>query len=391
MDEKRDYYEVLGVSKDATEEEIKKAYRKKAMQFHPDRNPDDPTAAEKFKEATEAYDILSDPQKRSAYDRFGFAGVQSDFSQVNASDFSSFSELFANLFSRDFMGDDLFSMFFGGGPRRTRQTGPQTGSDLLMDYSISFEEAVYGANKVIEVPIKKDCPDCKGTGAKPGSTPEACPACNGTGTQTIRRQMGFTTYITQQSCSRCGGTGEIIKNPCKTCKGTGQSKENEKIKLDIPPGVDSGFRLRIRGKGEKGRLGGKKGDLYIRLIVEPHPFYKRQGDNILVEVSIPYPLAILGGTFTIPTPYGPEKVKIPKNTKEGSILRLQRKGIQRKTSYGVNYGDFLIVIHYALPDKLNEKEKELLEELKKVMKPPKNQDELFKKLIDDSGKREVNY
>ena len=369
MSDKRDYYDVLGVSKDASDDDIKKAFRKKAMENHPDRNPDDPTAAEKFKEASEAYEILSDPQKRNSYDRFGFAGVQSDFSRVNARDFSTISDLFSSLFRDDFMGDDLFSMFFGGRQRR-RPTGPQQGSDLLMNYEISFNEAVYGTKKVVEVPIKKECSECNGTGAQKGSSPKTCKNCQGSGMETIERQMGFTRYITQQACGLCKGKGETIDKPCKTCKGSGRSKENEKIKLDIPPGVDSGFRLRIRNKGEEGRQGGGRGDLYIRLIVESHPFYKRQGDNIIVEITIPYPLAILGGSLTIPTPYGPEKIKIPKKTKEGSILRLQRKGIQRQTSYGMNYGDYLVVVHYDVPDKMSDEEKDLLNKLKEVMPLP---------------------
>ncbi|NPD87553.1 MAG: molecular chaperone DnaJ [Asgard group archaeon] len=390
MSEKRDYYEVLGVSKDATEDELKKAFRKKAMENHPDRNPDDPKAAEKFKEASEAYEILSDPQKRSSYDRFGFAGVQSDFSRVNARDFSTISDLFSSLFRDDFMGDDLFSMFFGGRQRR-RPTGPQSGSDLLMNYEITFEDAVYGTKKVVDVPIKKECTECNGSGAQKGTSPETCKNCQGSGMETIERQMGFTRYISQQVCSTCRGKGEIVDKPCKGCKGSGRSKENEKIKLDIPPGVDSGFRLRIKSKGEEGRLGGGRGDLYVRLIVESHPFYKRQGDNIIVEILIPFPLAILGGNFTIPTPYGPEKIKIPKKTKEGSILRLQRKGIKRKTSYGMNYGDFLAVIHYEIPERMSEEEKELLEKLKDVMPFSVKQENLFKKLIEDSKQYEVDY
>ncbi|MFW9852088.1 MAG: molecular chaperone DnaJ [Candidatus Thorarchaeota archaeon] len=388
--DKRDYYEVLGVSKEASEGEIKKAYRKKAMQYHPDQNPDDPGAAEKFKEATEAYEILSDSQKRSAYDRFGFAGVQSDFAGVNARDFSTFSDLFSSIFSEDFFGDDLFSSFFGGRARRRRPAGPQQGSDLLMNYEISFYEAVYGGKKVVEVPIKKICTSCEGSGAQAGTSPEKCPDCQGSGVETITRQMGFTRYISQQACSKCRGEGEIISKPCKECKGSGRSKENERIKLDIPPGVDSGFRLRIKGKGEKGKLGGGRGDLYIRVIVESHPFYNRQGDNIVVEIAIPYPLAVLGGELKIPTPYGPEKVKIPPKTKEGNILRLQRKGIQRKTPYGMNYGDFLIVIHYDVPKRLSEEEKELLTKLNEKLQLSKDQSNLFDKLIGEVKDYEMN-
>lgn len=391
MSDKRDYYDVLGVSKDATEAEIKKSFRKKAMENHPDRNPDDPKAAEKFKEATEAYDILSDPEKRSAYDRFGFAGVQSNFSGVNARDFSTFSDLFSSIFREDFFGDDLFSMFFGGRGRQRRPTGPQKGSDLLMNYEISFKEAVYGAKKTVEVPIKKTCTECEGFGAQKGTSPKKCSECQGSGIETVSRQMGFTRYITQQACTKCQGRGETISKLCKVCKGSGRSKENERIKLEIPPGVDSGFRLRIKNKGEDGRLGGGRGDLYIRLIVESHHFFKRQGDNIIVEVLIPFPLAILGGDFTIPTPYGPEKVKIPKNTKVGDILRLQRKGIQRKTPYGMNYGDFLIVVQYDMPKKLSEEQKELLEKLKKAMPLQKEQKTLFKELIEEAKKNEVDY
>ncbi len=384
MPEKRDYYEVLDLSKDATEADIKKSFRKKAMQYHPDRNPDDPEAANKFKEASEAYEILTDPEKRSAYDRFGFSGVESRFSNVNAGDFSSVMDIFNSIF-----GDDLSSMF--GGRRARRPTGPQKGSDLLMNYGISFEDAIYGATKIIDVPIKKPCLDCKGIGSEKGEPPETCPECKGAGIVMVSQRTAFGVFSTQQACRRCRGNGEIITSPCKICRGTGDSGENERIKLVIPPGVDSGFRLRVRGKGERGRLSGPKGDLYFRLIVDSHSFYKRQGDNIIVELSIPYPIAVLGGDMVVPTPYGPEKVKIPKKTKEGNVLRLSRKGIQRKTQYGMNYGDFLIIVHYAIPSKISETEKELLTQLKDVMPLPKKQEKQFQKLIEDSKKNKVNY
>ncbi len=390
MSQKRDYYEVLGISKDASDSDIKTAFRKLAMQYHPDRNSDDPEAAEKFKEATEAYDILSNSEKRNAYDRFGFSGVHSDFSSVSSGDFSTISDLFSSLFREDFMGDDLFSQFFGG-RRRSRPSGPQKGSDLLMNYQISFTEAIYGTQKILEVPIKKECERCKGSGAQEGTQPKKCDNCQGSGIETVTRQMGFTRYISQQNCSRCQGKGEKIDKPCKECKGSGRSKENEKLKLVIPPGVDSGFRLRIRNKGEEGRLSGSRGDLQIRLIVEPHSFYKRQGDNIIVEIEISFPLAILGGELVIPTLYGPEKVKIPKKTREGSVLRLQRKGIQRKTQYGMNYGDFLIVVHYSIPERISEAEKNQLIELNKIMKMPSKQSKLFEELIKESKENKVDY
>ena len=390
MSQKRDYYEVLGLSKDTSDSEIKKAFRKLAMQYHPDKNPDDPEAAEKFKEATEAYDILSNSEKRTAYDRFGFSGVHSDFSSVSSGDFSTISDLFSSLFRDDFRGDDLFSQFFGG-RRRSRSSGPQKGSDLLMNFQISFTEAIYGTQKIVEVPIKKECERCKGSGAQEGTQPKKCDNCQGSGIETVTRQMGFTRYISQQNCSKCQGKGERIDKPCKECRGSGRSKENEKLKLEIPPGVDSGFRLRIRNKGEEGRLGGLRGDLQIRLIVEPHSFYKRQGDNIIVEMEIPFPLAILGGEIVIPTLYGPEKVKIPKKTREGNVLRLQRKGIQRKTQYGMNYGDFMIVVHYSIPERISEEEKKQLIELNKIMKMPSKQSKLFDELIKESKENKVDY
>ena len=253
-----------------------------------------------------------------------------------------------------------------------------------MDYEITFEEAIYGTTKVIEVPIKKTCPECNGTGSAPGSSPIRCPVCQGSGIETIARQMGFTRYITQQTCSRCHGRGEIVDKPCPVCKGTGRSKENEKVRLEIPPGVDSGYRLRIKGKGEEGRLGGPRGDLYIRLIVKEHEFYKRRGNDIIVEVSIPYPMAVLGGEFIIPTPYGPEKIKIPKQTKDGNVLRLRGKGVKQQTPYGTNFGDMHVIVHIDIPKNLSDKEKKLLQELKEVMKLPKNQEKLFKKLIEEA-------
>ncbi|MCK5303841.1 MAG: molecular chaperone DnaJ [Candidatus Heimdallarchaeota archaeon] len=390
MPEKRDYYEVLDLSKDATDADIKKSFRKKAMQYHPDRNPDDPEAPNKFKEASEAYEILTDSEKRSAYDRFGFSGVESRFSNVNSGDFSSVMDIFNSIFQNDFTGDDFFSSIFGR-RRARRPSGPQKGSDLLMNYGISFEDAIYGVTKIIDVPIKKPCSDCSGIGAEKGSSPETCSECRGAGAVMVSQRTAFGVFSTQQACRKCGGSGEIISNPCKKCRGTGDSGDDERIKLDIPPGVDTGFRLRVRGKGEKGHLAGPRGDLYFRLIVDSHPFYKRQNDNIIVELSIPYPIAVLGGDMIVPTPYGPEKVKIPKKTKEGNVLRLSRKGIQRKTQYGMNYGDFLIIVHYAIPSKLSENEKELLTQLKDEMPLPKKQEKLFQKLIEDSKKNKVKH
>ena len=384
MPEKRDYYEVLGLSRDATLDHIKKSYKKLAMQYHPDRNPGDPSSAEKFKEATEAYEILSNTEKREAYDRYGFAGVQSDFSRVDASDFGSMSDLFSSLF-----GDDLFGSFFGG-RRGTRQpSGPQKGSDLIMNYEISFDEAIYGTNKVIDVPIKKECASCNGKGTKSGASPKKCSTCNGSGVETVSVDRGFTRYISQQMCSRCNGKGEMV-NPsdvCSTCRGTGRSSENEKIKLTIPMGVDSGHRLRIRGKGEDGKLGGPRGDLIIRIIVEEHHFYKRQGSDLAAEIFIPYPLALLGGDFVLPTPYGSEKIKIPKQTKDGTVLRLKGKGVKRETQYGLSQGNLHLVIRIDIPNKLSSDEKKLLEELLKVMRPSKEQDSLFEKLIKEANEK----
>ncbi|MHA1868566.1 MAG: molecular chaperone DnaJ [Candidatus Heimdallarchaeaceae archaeon] len=379
MSEKRDYYEVLGVSRDASESEIKKAFRKKAMQYHPDRNPDDPEAAEKFKEVSEAFEILSDPEKRAAYDRFGFAGVDSSFSHVSASDFSSFSDLFSSLF-----GEDLFSEFFGG--HRRRASGPRKGSDLVMNYSISFYDAIFGTKRVVEVPIKKVCPTCNGSGTKKGSSPRICPTCQGSGVETLTQRSVFTIFQRQIQCRQCNGKGQIIDNPCPTCKGTGRAKENEKIRLEIPPGIDSGFRLRIKGKGEEGHLGGPRGDLYIRIIVDEHPFFKRRGDDLAAEIAIPYPIAVLGGGITIPTPYGPEKVNIPKNTKDGDIIKLAKKGVQRQTRYGVNRGDFHVVVRIDIPKKLTNEEKELLIKLSKVMQMPKKQQKLFNNLFEEIKK-----
>ena len=377
---KRDYYEVLDVSSDASVGEIKKAYRKIAMKYHPDRNPDDPDAANKFKEATESLEILSDPEKRASYDRFGFAGVQSDYANVNPYDVSSFSDLISSIF-----GGDIFGNFFGG--RQTqRTTGPQKGSDLVMNYRITFEEAIYGTKKVVEVPIKKECPACKGTRTKEDSSPRVCTTCQGSGVETVTRQMGFTRYISQQQCSACGGQGEIISNPCPVCRGSGRSKDNEKIKLEIPEGVNSGFRLRIRKKGEEGRIGGPRGDLYIRIMADDHSFYKREGDNIYSEIYIPYSIAVLGGYITVPTLYGSEKLKVPAKTSEGTILRLKRKGVRRRTEYGVNQGDMHYFVHIDIPKKLSPEQKNLLEKMNDIYTMPSNQEKMFQDLIAKSKK-----
>lgn len=349
---KRDYYEVLGVNRDADGDAIKKAYRRLAMKHHPDRNSDDPAAEEKFKEASEAYEVLSDDEKRSAYDRFGHAGV-------DPSSGGGFQGGFEGSFS-DIFGD-VFGDIFGGGGGRARG-GPQRGADLRYSLQLDLEQAVRGDKIEIRVPILATCDDCKGSGAKPGSSPITCPDCKGTGQ--IRVSQGFFTL--QQTCPRCRGQGRIITDPCRTCNGAGRVEKRKTLSVRIPPGVDTGDRIRLSGEGEAGPKGGPPGDLYVQVEVRNHAIFARDGRDLHCEVPISFADSALGGELEVPTLDGRVKLKIPAGTQTGKLFRLRGKGVVPVRGGGP--GDLLCRVAVETPVNLTSRQRELLEELRNSMK-----------------------
>lgn len=345
---KRDYYEVLGVSRDASKDEIKKAYRRLARKYHPDANPNDDQAAKKFAEATEAYDVLMDDEKRAAYDRFGHAAADG---QGGFGGFEGFGSDFGGL-------GDIFDMFFGGG--RRQRTGPQRGSDIRVDLELSFEEAAFGLEKDIKVPRIEDCGTCGGSGAAPGTKPRPCVQCGGTGQVQFAQTTPFGRVVQSRTCDRCRGKGVVIEKPCPTCHGTGQVRRTRNIHVKIPAGVDNGSRLRVAGEGEAGMRGGPRGDLYVYIRVKPHKIFKREGNDIICEIPISFVQAALGDEVEVPTLEGKAGLKIPEGTQTGTVFRLRGRGIPDVNGYG--RGDQHVRVKVVTPTKLNEEQKEILRE-----------------------------
>jgi molecular chaperone DnaJ len=357
MSTKRDYYEVLGVERNASAEDIKRAYRRLAVKFHPDKNPGDKSAEEKFKELGEAYEVLSDPDKRAAYDRFGHdafarAGATGGGAWTGATQWSGFHDPF-EIFREVFGGAADFGDFFGGGGRR----GERRGSDLRYDMEISFEEAVFGAEKEIKIRKLMACDECGGSGMQPGSGRSVCSVCRGQG----RVVSGGGFFQMVQTCPRCHGEGRVLDKPCRRCRGDGRVEGTATIKVKIPAGVDSGTRLRSAGQGEAAPGGGTPGDLYVVLHVRPHEIFQREGTDILVEAPISFVVAALGGEVEVPTLEGAAKLKIPAGTQNGAVFRLRGKGVPDvRDRHG--RGDQLVRVTVEVPQKLNAEQRKKLQE-----------------------------
>ncbi|HMT94895.1 molecular chaperone DnaJ [uncultured Thiothrix sp.] len=348
---KRDYYEVLGVQKNASEDDLKKAFRRLAMKYHPDRNPDDAEAEAKFKEAKEAYEVLTDQNKRSAYDQFGHAGVE-QVGMGNGRSSAGFGDIF----------EDLFGNIFGeNGGRRGGGTRAYRGSDLQYNLELSLEEAVTGKEVDIRIPTLKTCETCSGTGAKKGSYPQTCSTCRGQGQ--VRSQQGF--FSVQQTCPQCHGNGKVITDPCPDCHGQGRIEEHKTLSVKIPAGVDTGDRIRLSGEGEAGLNGGPAGDLYVQLFVKEHELFAREGDNLFCNVPIRFTTAALGGEMEVPTLDGKVTLKIPSETQTGKKFRLRNKGVKSVRSASV--GDLVCTVIVETPVNLSTRQRELLEELDQTM------------------------
>ncbi|MCX8056687.1 MAG: molecular chaperone DnaJ [Ignavibacteria bacterium] len=363
MATKRDYYEVLGVPRNATQEEIKKAYRKLAMQYHPDRNPGDKEAEEKFKEAAEAYEVLSDPEKRRRYDQFGHEGMRgTDFREWT--DINDIFEHFRDIFSGTGFGGSIFDDFFGGSTSsrsRTRGTAVQRGSDLRVKMKLTLEEIATGVSKKIKIKRYKKCSACNGNGAEGSSGYRTCPTCNGTGEIRQVSRSIFGQFVNITTCNTCNGEGRIISNPCKICNGEGRVQEEATVTVDIPAGVSNGNYLTLRGEGNAGRRGGPNGDLIVVIEEVPHEIFQRQGDDIIYELNLSIPEAVLGGEVEVPTLTGRAKIKLEPGLSPGKILRMKGKGIPNINTK--RNGDQLIVVNIYVPTKISQQEKEIMQTL----------------------------
>lgn len=349
---KRDYYEVLGISKSASKDEIKKAYRKLSKTYHPDINKE-PDAAEKFKEVKEAYETLSDDQKKAHYDQFGHTDPNQGFG--GGADFGGFGGF-----------EDIFNTFFGGGgsSRRRDPNAPRQGADLQYTMTLTFEEAAFGKETDVEIPREETCTTCNGSGAKPGTNPETCQHCHGSGQLNVEQSTPFGRIVNRRVCHYCNGTGKEIKHKCSTCGGSGKVKKRRKIHVKIPAGIDDGQQIRMAGQGEAGTNGGPSGDLYVVFHVRQHEFFERDGDDIYCEMPITFVQATLGDEIEVPTIHGKVKLKVPAGTQTGTKFRLKGKGVPNVRGYGV--GDQHILVRILTPTKLSDKQKQLLREFAEI-------------------------
>lgn len=376
---KRDYYEILGVPKDADENDIKKSYRKMARQYHPDVNQDDPSAAEKFKEATEAYQVLSDAEKRAQYDRFGhdaFGPGQGFDPGQGFGDFSGFGGL-----------DDIFDMMFGGGVRRQRQHGPERGADLSYELEVDFKDAVFGREIDLSIPRTEECPVCHGSGAEPGSNPKTCPTCKGAGQVQYAQSTPFGRFVNVRPCDQCGGKGVIIEKPCHECHARGTVRRTRRVQVKVPAGVEHGARLRLSGEGEAGQRGGSPGDLFVFIRVRPHPQFVRERLDLIREETISFPKASLGGTVQVDTLDGDKvELTIPAGLQSGSYLKIPGRGVPRLG--GTRRGDLLVKVTVETPKRLSARQKELLRELAGTMNEQVAEEKSFFDKVKDAFTKE---
>ena len=360
-EQKRDFYEVLGLSKGASEDEIKKAYKKMARKYHPDLNPDNKEAEEKFKEVNEAYEVLSDADKKARYDQFGHAGVDPNFGA------GGFGGGFDGGFDFGDLGD-IFGSFFGGGfggGRRTNPNAPQRGESIRMSVTISFEEAAFGCEKEVTVERMEACDTCHGSGCAAGTSPEVCPDCRGSGQVQVRRQTPMGVFATTTTCPKCGGRGRIIQQPCGDCHGSGSVRKRKTIKASIPAGIDNGQTISVRGQGHAGKNGGPAGDLLITITVRPHELFRREGTSVLCEAPITFAQAVLGAELEIPTIDGKVKYDLPEGTQSGTTFRLKGKGIPSINGRG--RGDQYVTVYIETPRDLNREQKEALKKFAETL------------------------
>ncbi len=381
MAQKRDCYEVLGIDKNASDIEIKKAYRKLAKKYHPDANDGDKVSEAKFKEVSEAYEILNDPEKRSRYDQFGHAGTDpngfggSGFGGAGF-DFGGFGDIFESFFG---------GTGFGGGRSGRTRNGPQRGADLQYKCEVTFEQAAFGTEKEITINRMENCPTCKGSGAKPGTTPETCTKCNGAGSIKYKQSTPFGQFVNQRTCDACHGEGKINQNPCSDCNGKGKVRKSHKINIKIPHGIDDSQVISLRGEGEPGSKGGPSGDLFVTVHVKSHQFFIRQGNNVICEIPITFMQAALGAEIEVPTLDGKVKYSVPEGTQTGSVFRLKGKGIMFLRGNG--RGDQFVKVTVEVPRKLNEKQKSVLREFAEISSDNHAQRKgFFDKMKDAFGK-----